>query len=69
MTGQLADKVAVITRAGSGVGRATARLFHQQGAKLVLADITGQQREAAGELAMRRSPSERTSHKPSMSRR
>jgi NAD(P)-dependent dehydrogenase (short-subunit alcohol dehydrogenase family) len=50
MTGQLADKVAVITGAGSGIGRAAARLFHEQGAKLVLADITGQQQDAAGEL-------------------
>ena len=50
MTDQLADKVAVITGAGSGVGRATARLFHEEGAKLVLADITGQQQDAADEL-------------------
>jgi NAD(P)-dependent dehydrogenase (short-subunit alcohol dehydrogenase family) len=35
----LADKVAVITGAGSGVGRATAQLFATYGAKVVCADI------------------------------
>jgi NAD(P)-dependent dehydrogenase (short-subunit alcohol dehydrogenase family) len=47
---QLTDKVAVITGAGSGVGQAAARLFHQAGAKLVLADITGAQNDTAKEL-------------------
>jgi NAD(P)-dependent dehydrogenase (short-subunit alcohol dehydrogenase family) len=35
----LADKVAVITGAGSGVGRATARLFAAQGAAVVCGDL------------------------------
>ena len=35
----LQDKVAVITGAGSGVGRASALLFAQEGAKLVCGDI------------------------------
>lgn len=36
--GRLQDKTAVITGAASGIGRATAVLFAQEGAKLVLAD-------------------------------
>jgi NAD(P)-dependent dehydrogenase (short-subunit alcohol dehydrogenase family) len=35
----LRDKVCVITGAGSGVGRATALLFAQHGAKLILGDV------------------------------
>ena len=35
----LADKVALITGAASGIGRATAQLFAQQGARIVAADI------------------------------
>ncbi len=39
MNGLLADKVALVTGAASGIGRATARLFAQQGAKVVVADV------------------------------
>jgi NAD(P)-dependent dehydrogenase (short-subunit alcohol dehydrogenase family) len=46
----LRDKVAVVTGAGSGVGRAAARLFHEAGAKLVVVDITGAQNDTALEL-------------------
>jgi 2-hydroxycyclohexanecarboxyl-CoA dehydrogenase len=35
----LADRVAVVTGGGGGIGAATARLFAQQGAKVVIADI------------------------------
>jgi NAD(P)-dependent dehydrogenase (short-subunit alcohol dehydrogenase family) len=38
-TGRLTEKVAVITGAASGIGRAAALLFAREGAKLVLADI------------------------------
>ncbi len=36
---RLANKVCVITGAGSGIGQATARLFAREGAKFVVADI------------------------------
>lgn len=39
MQGLLHEKVAIITGAGSGVGRAAALLFAQHGAKVVAADI------------------------------
>lgn len=39
MNGLLAGKIALVTGAASGIGRATARLFAQQGAKVVLADV------------------------------
>lgn len=50
MTGRLQDKVCVITGAGSGMGRAMAQVFAREGAKLVLADISGKQDEVAAAL-------------------
>ena len=40
MTGRLEGKVAIITGAGSGIGRASALLFASEGARLVLGDKT-----------------------------
>lgn len=39
MTDRLAEKVCLITGAGSGIGRATARLFAGEGASVIAADI------------------------------
>ena len=39
MTGLLPGKIALITGAGSGIGRATAELFARHGARVVVADI------------------------------
>lgn len=50
MAGRLADKVCIITGAGSGMGRAMARTFAREGARLVLADISGKQDEVAQEV-------------------
>lgn len=48
--GQLDGTVAVITGAGSGIGKAAARIFVREGAQVVLADLTGSQQELAAEL-------------------
>ncbi|HEX3824765.1 MAG TPA: 3-oxoacyl-ACP reductase [Mycobacteriales bacterium] len=46
-SGRLADKVAVVTGAGGGIGLATVRRFAAEGAKVICADID----EAAGHAA------------------
>ena len=39
MAGRLLDKVAIITGATSGIGAATSRLFLEEGARVILADL------------------------------
>jgi NAD(P)-dependent dehydrogenase (short-subunit alcohol dehydrogenase family) len=48
--GELDGKVAVITGAGSGMARATTRVFVREGAKVLAADISGREEETAAEL-------------------
>lgn len=50
MAGRLQGKVAVVTGAGSGIGKAIAEAFVREGAKVVVADITGREAETAQEL-------------------
>lgn len=45
----LTDKVAVVTGAASGIGRASAELFVEQGARVVIADINSEQGQAFAE--------------------
>src|SRR3954451_9843109 len=48
--GELDGKVAVITGAGSGMARASARVFVREGARVLGADISGREKETADEL-------------------
>jgi NAD(P)-dependent dehydrogenase (short-subunit alcohol dehydrogenase family) len=48
---RLADKVALITGAGSGIGRATAVLFAREGARVVVAEIDAEAGEETARLA------------------
>jgi NAD(P)-dependent dehydrogenase (short-subunit alcohol dehydrogenase family) len=47
---RLENKIAVITGAGSGMGKAMAKMFAAEGAKVVCADVSGQQDEVAASL-------------------
>ncbi len=46
-SGMLAGKIAFVTGAGSGIGRATARAFAREGAKVLAADLNGAEETAA----------------------
>ncbi len=48
--GKLKGKVAVVTGAGSGMGRASALLFAAEGAQVVCADVSGHEESAAAEI-------------------
>jgi NAD(P)-dependent dehydrogenase (short-subunit alcohol dehydrogenase family) len=53
--GDMDGKVAVITGAGQGMGRACAELFAAEGSKVVVADVSGRQEETAitlGDVAL-----------------
>jgi NAD(P)-dependent dehydrogenase (short-subunit alcohol dehydrogenase family) len=48
--GKLDGKVAIVTGAGSGMGRSSALLFADEGAKVVCADVSGHEESAAAEI-------------------
>jgi NAD(P)-dependent dehydrogenase (short-subunit alcohol dehydrogenase family) len=48
--GLLDGKVAVVTGAGSGMAKASAKVFVREGAQVVAADISGAEQETAAEL-------------------
>jgi NAD(P)-dependent dehydrogenase (short-subunit alcohol dehydrogenase family) len=48
--GFLDGKVAVITGAGSGMGKASVKVFVREGARVVAADISGAEEQTASEV-------------------
>ena len=67
MTGLLDGKVAIITGAGRGIGAASAKLFAEHGAKVVVSDLDIEPAKAVvGRWSMENEPEEGTM-KPPMS--
>ncbi len=54
--GLLDEKVAVITGAGSGMGKASVKVFVREGASVVAADISGAEQDTAAEVGDRCPP-------------
>lgn len=48
--GQLEGKVAVVTAAGSGMGKASAKIFAREGAKVIVSDVSGAEEETGAEI-------------------
>ncbi|OHV65250.1 glucose 1-dehydrogenase [Pseudofrankia sp. BMG5.36] len=48
--GRLDGKVAIVTGAGSGIGKASALLFAAEGAKVVCADMNGSEKDTVAEI-------------------
>jgi meso-butanediol dehydrogenase / (S,S)-butanediol dehydrogenase / diacetyl reductase len=50
VVGRLAGKVVILTGAGGGIGRAIARRFVAEGARVVVSDMSGAEKDTAAEL-------------------
>src|SRR3954454_22684599 len=48
--GELDGKVAVITGAGSGMAKASVKIFVREGAKVLAADVSGAEKDTAAEV-------------------
>src|SRR6476646_10847347 len=48
--GLLDGKVAVVTGAGSGMAKASVKVFAREGAKVIAADISGAEKDTAAEI-------------------
>jgi meso-butanediol dehydrogenase / (S,S)-butanediol dehydrogenase / diacetyl reductase len=53
IAGRVAGKVAIVTGGASGIGEGMVRALHAEGAQVVIADISGNEEQVAGELGDR----------------